>query len=359
MNIRLLPIATALFCPILATGDEPAAIASDSAAPAPASEVSAQPRTCFFRMPKLSSFSLETQVLFSRGEGPSYQFAHGLDEEYDQAFSIMMRGIASVYSPFTWSIPEDTHAKGNLVGAKAAFVLEPCRIGTFSIEAGFLAGNSDSSLSKALFSGSGVLGGDTMSFEGYLGRDYSMDSRSFSLAVFWEPPCLGKWVSFGLEGARGDNDLCYNMYYEVVQTLNGETSGYNTSARFDADLAVYDVLLHARANLHAIPLRGFADGRLSLLPEADLAAGYSFRDLHNVWETDFYNGEKGMSWNLEDGYPVDDVWILRGYAGLTLLYELQDGTLSFGGGYRYDKDLNGGKAETTGALVRLGYKRCW
>ncbi len=358
MKNRLLPIAAAFLFPILAAGDEPAA-APVPEAPAPAADASAAPRACFLRMPEVATASLEADVLFSRGEGPSQQFVHGIDAQFNMLFSIMMRGMASYYSPFTWSIPENTHSEGTLAGAKAAFVLEPCRIGTFSVEAGFLAGKSDFSSARAPFAGSGTVSGIAMSFEGYLARDYRVESRAFSLAVFWEPPRIGKWVSFGLEGVRGDNDLRYNLYYGVTQTMEGETGSYDTGARFDANLAVYDILLHARTNLDAIPLRGIADGRLSLLPEADLAAGYSFRDLDDIWETDFYNGESDGAWNGDGDFPVDDAWILRGYAGLTLLYELQGGTLSLGGGYRYEKDLNGGMGETAGVLLRLGYERSW
>jgi hypothetical protein len=357
MQIRLLPIVASFLFPILAAGEEIAAAAPDSGTPAP--DASAASHVCFFKKPEIATASMEAQVFFSRGEGTAQQFVSGLDARYNQAFSIMMQGIATYYSPFTWSLPENTHSDGTLAGVKAVLALEPCRIGTFSVEAGFLAGKTDFSSARAPFAGSGSLIGVTVSFDGYLGRDYSMQNRSFSMAVFWQPPCLGKWVSFGLEGARGRNDIRYNLYYGVTQTIDGDTGGYTTSARFDADLAVYDVLLHARTNFKAIPLRGVADGGLSLLPEADFAAGYSFRDLYNAWETDFYNGESDGAWNVGGDFPVDDAWILRGYAGLTFLYEIQGGTLSLGGGYRYEKDLNSGMGETMGALLRLGYKRNW
>ncbi len=361
MRTRYLPISAAFLFPLLAVGEESATAQATAVAeaPAPAAEQGAPVPAGLFRMPKPATASLEAEVFFSRGEGPSSMFVNKLDTFFDMVFSMMMRGMAGFYTPFSWSLPEDTDAKGTYAGAKAALVFEPCRIGAFSVEAGFLAGKSDFSSNKGVFSGSGTLGGSKMDFHGFLARDYSMDSRAFSLAVFWQPPRIGKWVSFGIEGARSDCDPTYTLYYNVFQTVDGETDSYISAARFDADLEVYDVLLHARTNLAPIPLRGFADGRLSILPEADLAAGYSFRDLDNMWETDFEDGEKGSSWNADGEFPINDAWILRGDVGVSLLYELRGGLLSLGGGYRYEKDLSEGTEETSSFLLRLGYKRSW
>jgi hypothetical protein len=352
MSPKCILSAAALLLPTLA-------LSAGSDEPTAPEDASATPPVPALQSARGYDLSIEGEVFFTNGAGPAYSFVQALDSRMNSMFGPDMEELASALDDFTYELPGPSHLKGTLAGAKIVLGTPPTQWGSFSFEASFRAGTVDDDSGEKPFAGTlDFLYDSEVGLNGSLSHKASVDCHESSLAVYWAPRRIGDWVNFGLEYAHGEYDATYDMNLSLALTMGGtDILTERILNRFEQAIKSNDFLLHVRSSLKAIPIRGFAGGRLSILPGIDLAAGYSLRDRDDTVGTEFYDGEEAYSGITSDPGLTDDMWVFQGNAFLTALYAIRGGTLRLGVGGSYAKDLNADKAERTAAVVKFGYSR--
>ena len=309
--------------------------------------------------------SVSTNWYLVKGEGSATRFVSKMDDVTYFAHNIMMMMMLSGMDTYDFTVPGEPKVSGELYGITLSYGFEKKKLGSFTFEMDYRGGTVDDS-HETLYSGSSdvqlTTGPSHISVNGSLLRAYSMDTHKVAFLALWHPKGrIGDYLGIGLSISNESVSGFYTMkIVDVSKTDDEPEVTQRSTTRFGADYDANNFLLHARLGGKPLPKLTFMDGKCGFVPRADLAIGYSHRNLKDIQNVSIAEGEPNLVNTFAAEGMMKNSGVFEGTARLSFFYALSRGQIILDAGYMYETEFGrSNSGDNQGLCGSVGYKYNW